>query len=260
MSDPTRVATRGGDGSDLERELLESLRDVSPRGDEKSRAWSGIAAQLAAASAVGAGAAATASSAAAAESLAAAGGTKASVAVAAKSSLLAKWAFVAAALGGTAGAGIWVHQLTQSAAPKVDPGPSVSVRVRPATAAVVTPEPSPVPSVEASASVPRVSSASARPGEKREGKLSELLAAESALLTQARAKVRSGDLSGAETTLERLRSEFPAGVLRQEREVLAIEVLGKRGHVAAARQRAAQFIKAHPKSPHNELLRRYLEP
>ena len=76
---------------------------------------------------------------------------------------------------------------------------------------------------------------------------------------QARAQLRSGDAKSARATLERLVREFPSGVLQQEREVLAIEVLAQRGDAAAAQQRAQRFIKAHPKSPHNEALRRFLQ-
>lgn len=269
MSDPVRVSGEGGDGSALERELLESLRDVSPRGDEKARAWSGIAAQLAAAG-VAAGTAATASSAAAAESAgvasgAAAGGAAggANVAVAAKSLLLAKWALVAAAVGGTAGAGYW---LKQSAAPS-ERTPAVSAAPRdtpviPAPPVAPVPsEPAPVASVEVAPAPPRAPSGRPSAGEKRsEGKLSEQLAAESALLTEARARVRAGDFAGADARLERLRREFPAGVLSQEREVLAIELLAARGKANLASQRARIFVEAHPKSPHSERLRRFVLP
>jgi hypothetical protein len=56
-----------------------------------------------------------------------------------------------------------------------------------------------------------------------------------------------------------MQSRFPRGVLRQEREVLAIEVLTARGQTEAAKERARAFVVAYPKSPHSEKLRRVLD-
>jgi outer membrane protein assembly factor BamD (BamD/ComL family) len=58
--------------------------------------------------------------------------------------------------------------------------------------------------------------------------------------------------------LDKLQAQFPKGVLLQEREVLAIEVLHARGNVEAARQRAKAFIAAYPKSPHSQTLVRFV--
>ncbi|HEX6271589.1 MAG TPA: tetratricopeptide repeat protein, partial [Polyangiaceae bacterium] len=85
------------------------------------------------------------------------------------------------------------------------------------------------------------------------------LAAESALLTEARAKLRSGDANGAAETLERLRARFPRGVLGQEREVLAIEILMAQGSRDAAKTRARAFIRSYPRSPHVEKLGRLVD-
>ncbi|KYF97046.1 hypothetical protein BE20_40010 [Sorangium cellulosum] len=88
----------------------------------------------------------------------------------------------------------------------------------------------------------------------------DLLRAESALLTEARAKLRSGDAAAAAATLERLRAQFPNGVLRQEREVLAIDVLASRGNLQEAKRRAQAFVKQYPGSPHSAKLKRLLDP
>ncbi|WP_437594908.1 tetratricopeptide repeat protein [Sorangium sp. So ce1000] len=86
-----------------------------------------------------------------------------------------------------------------------------------------------------------------------------MLRAESALLTEARSKLRAGDAAGAAAILDRLRAQFPNGVLRQEREVLAIDVLAARGNAQEAKRRAQAFIQQYPKSPHSAKLRRFLE-
>jgi predicted Zn-dependent protease len=87
----------------------------------------------------------------------------------------------------------------------------------------------------------------------------DLLQAESALVMQARAELRSGNPAGAQTALDKLQAQFPKGMLAQEREVLAIEVLAARGNAAAARQRARAFVRSYPKSPHSQKLARFLE-
>ena len=87
----------------------------------------------------------------------------------------------------------------------------------------------------------------------------DLLRAESALLTEARAQLRAGNAAMAQFLLERLQTQFPKGVLNQEREVLAIEVQYARGNVEGAKRRARAFVKAYPKSPHSTKLARFLQ-
>jgi outer membrane protein assembly factor BamD (BamD/ComL family) len=79
------------------------------------------------------------------------------------------------------------------------------------------------------------------------------------LLAKARSALHNGDAHGAALALSQLQSAFPKGALGQEREVLAIEVLAENGNLAAARKRANAFIAAHPSSPHNAKLERFLE-
>jgi len=87
----------------------------------------------------------------------------------------------------------------------------------------------------------------------------DMLSAESALLTQARAQLRNGDVNAAQQVLRTLHKKFPKGMLRQEREVLAIEVLAARGKKDAARQRAQAFVAAYPESPHSAQLSRFAD-
>jgi outer membrane protein assembly factor BamD (BamD/ComL family) len=81
---------------------------------------------------------------------------------------------------------------------------------------------------------------------------------ESALLTEARAELRSGDARASMATLDRLRAQFPKGVLAQEREVLGIEVLAALGDSQGASRKARAFSDAHPNSPHTAKLRRFI--
>jgi TolA-binding protein len=97
------------------------------------------------------------------------------------------------------------------------------------------------------------------PTRKLEPRRLDLLKAESALLTDARAQLRSGNPAGAQASLDRLQAQFPKGMLTQEREVLAIEVLYARGNVDGAQRRAKAFVKQYPKSPHSAKLSRFLE-
>ena len=71
-------------------------------------------------------------------------------------------------------------------------------------------------------------------------------------------ELRGGDAPRRERASSASRRSFPRGVLLQEREVLAIEVLAAQGDAAAAQRRARAFVKAHPESPHSAKLRRFL--
>lgn len=83
---------------------------------------------------------------------------------------------------------------------------------------------------------------------------------EARLLAEARAQLKRGDVSGASDTLEALRTSFPSGALTQEREVVAIEILGKSGRADEADRRARAFLATYPDSPHAAKVRRALLP
>jgi hypothetical protein len=108
---------------------------------------------------------------------------------------------------------------------EAEPAPRVNVKKAhaPARPAAVTPAPS--------------SSA---------GRLRE----ETTLIRDARQALRQGDAARALRLLDECRRLFPAGVLQQERERLAIEALTKSGHGAEASARAAAFLRKYPDSPH----------
>jgi Outer membrane lipoprotein len=239
--DPERLLSISSGADPLERELLGSVRHVGPPDDAKDRAWRAIAGQIAVVAAVGAASSSTAAAA-----------SKASVGTLVSWALSTKLAAVAVASGLALGGGYLVLRSAPEGSPSVAPRhvvPPVThtapVTVAPKEAEVTTP-------VEE----PAVEDAPARRLEPR--KL-DLLKAESALLTEARAQLRSGNPAGAQASLERLQAQFPKGMLTQEREVLAIEVLYARGNVDGAKRRAKAFVARYPKSPHSAKLSRFLD-
>ncbi|MCA9632173.1 MAG: hypothetical protein KC766_31185 [Myxococcales bacterium] len=74
---------------------------------------------------------------------------------------------------------------------------------------------------------------------------------ESRLLSAARAALASNPRKALALT-ERHRTKFPQGTLAQEREVIAIQALGKLGKQKDAEQRANKFGKDYPDSAHQE--------
>jgi hypothetical protein len=74
------------------------------------------------------------------------------------------------------------------------------------------------------------------------------LAAESALLDLARVAVAQGEGDRALEAVERHRTQFPNGILAEERDALAIKALHLVGRDAEARTRASRFERTYPKS------------
>ncbi|MDC0680623.1 tetratricopeptide repeat protein [Sorangium atrum] len=248
MGDPERLLSVKSGADSLERELLGSVRHVGPPEGAKERAWRGIAGQLAAGTAVGATAGASAAAA-----------TKAGVGSLLPSALSVKAAAVLVGGGLVLGVGYWALSSPdeapappRAAAPEHAPAEVPQAPVAP----LRLEEPKALP--EPPLNGPTAGESTRRPSGPKPTE-TDLLRAESALLTEARAKLRSGDVAGATALLERLRAQFPNGVLRQEREVLAIDVLAARGNTQEAKRRAQAFVKQYPKSPHSAKLRRLLD-
>ncbi len=250
--DPERLLSARSGADPLERELLGSVRHVGPPEGAKERAWRGIASQLAAGAAVGV----TAGSGAAAA-------TRAGVGSLGSPALAAKAAAVLVSGGLVLGGAYWALSSPAEApashrAAGAEPAPAVV----PQAPVMSAPEPGalPEPSVEGpTAGEPGRRPSGPKPADSGP-KPTDLLRAESALLMEARAELRSGDAAAAAATLERLRAQFPKGVLRQEREVLAIDVLAARGNAQEAKRRAQAFVKQYPGSPHSAKLKRFLDP
>lgn len=72
---------------------------------------------------------------------------------------------------------------------------------------------------------------------------------EAALLEQARSAL-GRDPARALSLTQQHAARFPSGVLKQEREVIAIEALRRLGRGAAASERASSFERAFPDSAH----------
>jgi len=247
-ADPERLLSANG-ADPLEQELLGSVRHVGPPEGAKDDAWRRIAAQISVGVAVGV----VSSSSAAAVSKASAGG-------------VASWALstkIAVVAGGLALGGGYVA--LRSPAPAA-PGPAPRATAAPVTRAVPparlekktissAPEEQDGSGPAPAKDVVGGTSASAR----SEPRGLDSLKAESSLLTEARAQLRSGNVAVAQALLDRLQQRFAQGVLTQEREVLGIEVAFARGNVEVAKRRARAFVKAYPKSPHSAKLARFLD-
>ena len=252
MADPKRLLSQLSDADQLERALLGSLQHLEPPGSAKAEAWARVSAQIAAvglASATHASATAAGSSAAAAAS--GAGSTLGFAPPTLK--LLGSKLIVGLALaGGVFGASALWSQFRSRPVPAIAsaPAPTARAPVQEPVPLLLESAPPETPPRLAAPATERLSKASS------EQSATDRLSAESALLTQARAQLRSGDAATAQQTLTRLRANFPKGVLGQEREVLAIEVLAAQGNTEAARRRARAFMVAYPKSPHSPQLSR----
>jgi hypothetical protein len=240
--DPERLLSIGSGSDPLERELLGSVRHVGPPDDAKDRAWRAIAGQIAVVAAVGAASSSTAAAA-----------SKASVGTLASWALSTKVAAVAVASGLALGSGYLVLKNTPESSPSVAPRHIVPPETHAAPLTPALPK-----QAEAVAPVEDPPAEDA-PARRLEPRKLDLLKAESALLTEARAQLRSGNPAGAQASLERLQAQFPKGMLTQEREVLAIEVLYARGNVDGAKRRAKAFIARYPKSPHSAKLTRFVD-
>jgi hypothetical protein len=257
MGDPERLLGPGSDSDELERELLGSIRNVSPPPGAKKQAWDGIAATVAVATVVGVGTAV--GSATTAHAAATGAGAK----------LLTAKVMLGVALAGStiAAGGYWIHrQVAQQTV--VAPRPDRRAADAPLPASAPSPAaiaaPTPCDSTESASPCPNaVPAPTAPPAVGRaprsidEPHARNLLGVESRLLTEARAQLRGGEPRAAMATLERLQTRFPNGVLLQEREVLTIQVLAALGDNAAASRKAKAFLEAYPNSPHAPQLRRF---
>lgn len=244
MSDPERLLD--SDGVDPQvRELLQSLRDVSPAGGAAAKSWGRMAAKVAAVPVL-----ATASSSAAAH-VGPAAATVARIGAGAWKTIGLKVA-VGALASTVAGVGA-VSLYSEHASHSSPRSPLETARaVTPARAAPVPVGEPPSPVTPRAAEKLSNTPAPAIP---RHSALDE----ETSMLAKARNALRGGDARAAAGALSQLQSAFPGGQLVQERDVLTVEVLAAIGNVAAAKHKAQVFIAAHPTSPHSAKLRRFVD-
>jgi hypothetical protein len=241
MSDPERLLESGTVDPEV-RELLQSLRNVSPKPGAGAESWGIMAAKIAALPVL-----ATAS-----QSAAQVGPTVQGGAVAAGASKAIALKVAAGALATALfGAGILVLRAEPSA-PAAKPLPAAVVApvsapmIAAAEPASTEPAPAATPA-DKPLNPPSTASAVTR---------RSLLDAEASMLARARSELRSGNPRAAETLLNQLQSTIPRGQLGQERDVLAVEVLAANGNTEAAKRKARAFIAAHPTSPHSARLER----
>jgi hypothetical protein len=256
MGDPERLLSTVSDSDELERELLTSIQCIEPPANAQAEGWARLSTQIAAVTLVGTahGAAAAASAThAAAQGAAAASGASAAGLVPAAVKLLSSKLAVALAVGSMAigASAVWVHEAHRSAVMPLAPAASAKA-VSAQLSAALPAGPDPALQLVSDSDAGKQSPS---PDQRRR----DMLSAESALITQARAELRNGDANAAQQALRALHKKFPKGMLRQEREVLAIEVLAARGNQDAARQRARAFIAAYPESPHSAQLSRFAD-
>ncbi len=241
--DPERLLS-ASNADPLERELLGSVRYVGPPDGARDQAWRSIAGQIAVVATVGAVSSSTAAAA-----------SKVGFGTLASWALSTKIAAIVVVGGVALGGGyLAVRGSRPSATPSRAPRAVVPPVTRTAPPLAVMPK---APEVVPEA--PEDAPAEVTPSHKLEPMRLDALKAESALLTDARAQLRSGNPAGAQASLDRLQAQFPNGILTQEREVLSIEVLYARGNVEGAKRRAKAFVKAYPTSPHSAKLSRFLD-
>ncbi|MCA9648241.1 MAG: hypothetical protein H6718_00870 [Polyangiaceae bacterium] len=138
-------------------------------------------------------------------------------------------------------------------APPAEPVASVAPVEAPAASAAVEEAPKPrvvTPAAPAAPKVDAPSSLEARSAVEAPSAKAQLLE-ESRLLSAARAALAT-DPKKALALTEQHRAKFPQGTLAQEREVIAIQALGKLGNKKDADQRADQFGKDYPDSAHKD--------
>jgi hypothetical protein len=265
MSDLSRWADGGGGASAFERDVLRAAENPSPPRGTEQQVWAALVAAMgpacaAAAAAQTASSQATGSAAAKTAAVTVAG--KAAVTVAAKAIVIGTLG--AATVGGAA---YLVQRAAQTRAPvAVAARRAVDVRAPDspvATAPAIAPTAATVPGVapERAADAPRAAPAqkpAAAPPIAEPAPSAPGLEQEARMLADVRARLRRGDTSGAAAALDTLRASFPSGMLAQEREAVAIEILVTSGNAAEADRRARAFLAAFPDSPHAAKVRRAL--
>ncbi|MGH1341019.1 MAG: hypothetical protein ACRBN8_05680 [Nannocystales bacterium] len=157
-----------------------------------------------------------------------------------------------------------IAEATEPPAPAQRPE-MAAVVVPPNPPAVQSPPPIQVPTAQLqtdrSLSEPEVSELKAVPSARKRtpkaGKRADYLR-EARLISDARAALKT-DASGALELLEKARSEFPRGLLAEERDALTILSLAKLGRSEQAKASAKRFLGKHDKSPYAAAVRQVLD-
>jgi type IV secretory pathway VirB10-like protein len=234
-----------------ERALLEALQSRTPSAEARERGWTALTAAL---PELDNSSASNLLDGANAGTELASAGAATSGSIAAKVTLT-----LALALGAVAGTYVLsTRDSSVTEAPAAIPAASDTPAPRavglappaqpPAPEPAHEPEPAPLAGPEPA----RLTASSALPAAQERA---STLAQESALLADARAKLRSGSAGEALRLLQQSQQRFPRAVLHEEREVVTIEALAASGDRASARARAQRFLDRHPDSAHAEKVR-----
>jgi len=140
------------------------------------------------------------------------------------------------------------------------PEPEVEVLPKSAepTSAVVPSLPDPVAPSVSEPEVPALEAAHSTRKQPRKGDKQADYLREARLISDARAALKT-DASGALELLAEARSEFPRGLLREEREALTILSFAKLGRSTQARASAKRFLEKHGESPYAAAVRQVLD-
>jgi TolA-binding protein len=125
--------------------------------------------------------------------------------------------------------------------------------------AIWAPMPAPSVTVHVPKAKPRVQPMEEAPAVvEAGGETREALRAEITLIGNARRALTAGAIDEAARLLSNHAVGYPAGVLVQEREGLAVMVLWHQGKRVEAEQAALRFAQHHPQSPMNRPIRELL--
>ena len=253
-TDPVRLIADPG-RPESERALLQLGADIAPPRDAEARVWLALVGAIGVPAAAGAADTSTQTTST----------TTTTTAAKAKAGLtgvkIAAIVATLAALTALAALGSYLVGAVKDARPQapVATAPAAATPSQPAAAAVAPPEDAPPPTEIVPARPapgtrrpprdqlrPRAAAGPSTTAPSPATRLRE----ETTLIRDARQALRAGDAARALRILDECRRLFPAGVLQQERERLAIEALIKDGRAAEASARAAAFLRKYPDSPH----------
>ena len=165
---------------------------------------------------------------------------------------------------GLLGVGLGVAVFALSGQHVVDTSPTVTTThpsARPSTQPPdpLAPEPTPsaplLPAALASTSKPTIVAPTVVPSTSASV---DTLAQEAAILERARAAIGT-DPAAALAACNEHQKGFPGGQLAAERELLAIDALGRLGRRADAKRRGEAFVAANPKSLYVERVRKLID-
>ena len=246
-TDPARLIADPG-RPESERALLQLGADIAPPRDAEARVWLALVGAIgvpAAAGAADASTKTTTTTITAAKAEAGLTGVKIAAVVATLAALAALVALGSYLVGAVKG---------PRPPESIAAAPAAGTPAQPAVAVEAPPPAEDAPSRPAPGTRravrdqlrPRAAAGPATPAPSPATRLRE----ETTLIRDARQALRAGDAARALRVLDECRRLFPAGVLQQERERLAIEALSKDGRAAEASARATAFLRKYPDSPH----------